>query len=505
MKWWGIGNEMYGDWQLGHMPLPEYIKKHNRVVDAMRAVDPAMKPVAVGAVGDWTKEMMTHGAGHMELLSEHTYWQDKDDVPAHVAQPVDAIRKIAEAHRAYRRDLPSLKGKDIRIALDEWNYWYGPNEYGELGTRYFLQDGLGIAAGLHEMFRNSDLFFMANYAQTVNVIGAIKTTKTQAEMEPTGLVLQLYRRHFGTVPVEVSGAPAPLDASAALTADGRALTVGRREPDRSAAAAEAGRRGQDRGRRRPAVGDQRARQVGLQPAGRAAAGGHRRYRRGDGRGCAGRAGAERRAAQRADRQTAGFKDERTGPGRVRVHGRHTTHDHDHEAPVAPARAGPRARWHAGWQSPKRRHRARRRPRRGGPLCEAAAPRPTGGHDGERRRRFGRSHVIDGPSRGLAGRGTTRRLPRQPSSFTCLLRRCRWVAGYASSRDQLDRASTSIVLNIAEAAGRRGTADCARFFAIGTWKRNRMRCHPRHPESEVTCRTHRHAERTTLDRARRFKC
>ena len=39
-KWWGIGNEMYGDWQLGHMPLAEYVKKHNRVVDAMRAVDP---------------------------------------------------------------------------------------------------------------------------------------------------------------------------------------------------------------------------------------------------------------------------------------------------------------------------------------------------------------------------------------------------------------------------------------------------------------------------------
>jgi alpha-N-arabinofuranosidase len=207
------------------MPLADYVKKHNRVVEAMRAVDPAMKPVAVGAVGDWTREMLTNAAAHMTLLSEHLYWQDTDDVPSHVAQAVAGIRKVAEAHRAYRRDLASLRGKDIRLALDEYNYWYGPNEYGELGTRYFLQDALGIAAGLHEMFRHSDLFFMANYAQTVNVIGAIKTTKTQAEMEPTGLVLQLYRRQFGTIPVEVAGAPAPLDAVAALSADRRALTV----------------------------------------------------------------------------------------------------------------------------------------------------------------------------------------------------------------------------------------------------------------------------------------
>jgi alpha-N-arabinofuranosidase len=225
VKWWGIGNEMYGDWQLGHMPLADYIKKHNRVTEAMRAVDPTIKPVAVGALGDWTREMLTNAAGHMTLLSEHLYWQDTDDVPSHVAQAVNGIRKVAEGHRAYRRDLASLKGKDIRIALDEWNYWYGPNEYGELGTRYFLQDALGIAAGLHEMYRHSDLFFMANYAQTVNVIGAIKTTKTEAEMEPTGLVLQLYRAHYGTIPVEVSGAPAPLDAVAALTPDRRAVTV----------------------------------------------------------------------------------------------------------------------------------------------------------------------------------------------------------------------------------------------------------------------------------------
>jgi alpha-N-arabinofuranosidase len=225
VKWWGIGNEMYGEWQLGHMPLADYVAKHRRVVDAMRAVDRSIEPVAVGAVGEWSQEMLKSAAGHMTLLSEHTYWQEKPDVPAHVAQAVEAIRKIADAHRAYRRTLPSLRGKDVRLALDEWNYWYGPFEYGELGTRYFLQDGLGAAAALHEMVRNSDLFFMANYAQTVNVIGAIKATATAAEMEPTGLVLALYRKHLGVTPVAIAGVPAPLDAVAALSADRRALTI----------------------------------------------------------------------------------------------------------------------------------------------------------------------------------------------------------------------------------------------------------------------------------------
>jgi len=225
VKFWAIGNEMYGDWQLGHMPLSEYLKKHRTVVDAMRAVDPSIQPIAVGSVGEWSREMMANCADHMSLISEHIYWQDMEDISAHVAQIPRGIRRIADAHRKYRQELPSLEDKDIRIALDEWNYWYGGYEYGELGVQYFLQDALGIAAGLHEMFRQSDIFYMANYAQTVNVIGAIKTTKTEAEFETTGLVLKLYRQRFGTIPIEVSGETGSLDIAAAWTEDRSALTV----------------------------------------------------------------------------------------------------------------------------------------------------------------------------------------------------------------------------------------------------------------------------------------
>ena len=169
---------------------------------------------------------MTHCADTMDLISEHFYRQGKDAVGEHVAQVPAAVRGIADAHRRYRAELDSLRDKDIRIALDEWNYWYGEHVFGELGTRYFMKDALGIAAGLHEMMRHSDLYFMANYAQTVNVIGAIKTTKTAAAPETTGLVLKLYRRQFGEIPLTVSGQMHGLDVMAAWTADEKAITVG---------------------------------------------------------------------------------------------------------------------------------------------------------------------------------------------------------------------------------------------------------------------------------------
>jgi alpha-N-arabinofuranosidase len=224
-RWWAVGNEMYGDWQLGHMPLEQYVEKHNRVAEAMWKADPSIKLIAVGDVGKWDETMMRVCAGHMTLISEHIYCREKADPAAHAAQLAESIRFKAEAHRKYRRDFPELKGRDIRIAMDEWNYWYGDYRYGELGVRYHLKDALGVAAGLHEYFRNSDLYAMANYAQTVNVIGAVKTTGTAAAFDATGLPLVLYRREFGTVPVAVSAEGWGRDVSAALTADGRTLTV----------------------------------------------------------------------------------------------------------------------------------------------------------------------------------------------------------------------------------------------------------------------------------------
>ena len=66
---------------------------------------------------------------------------------------------------------------------------------------------------------------MANYAQTVNVIGCIKTTPTAAAFATTGLPLKLYRNHFGTLPLDISIPPCNLDIVAALTENRKAVTV----------------------------------------------------------------------------------------------------------------------------------------------------------------------------------------------------------------------------------------------------------------------------------------
>lgn len=247
VKIWCVGNEMFGPWQLGFMQLSHYTIKHNLVATAMWKVDPSLQLIAVGDLDKlnpehdpdaakagltWSQGMLQKCAPFMTHLSEHFYegrvpWQKKgrEDLLQHVTRLRDSIRHKADGHRRLQASLPELKGRVVPIAMDEWNYWHRDYVYGELGCIYDHADGLGVAVGLHEYFRQSDMIHMAFYAQTVNVIGAIKTTKTAAEMETTGLVLELYRAQFGSVPIKLDGDFGSLDVAAALKDGGRTLTV----------------------------------------------------------------------------------------------------------------------------------------------------------------------------------------------------------------------------------------------------------------------------------------
>jgi alpha-L-arabinofuranosidase len=233
VKYWAVGNEMFGNWQLGHMPLSQYVQKHNVVADAIWKVDPSAKLVAVGNVGDWSETMLAECADHMNFMSEHIYVKELPNVVQHAAQLKDEIRRVAAAHREYNHEIPGLAEKNVRVAMDEWNYWYGDYIYGQLGVRYHMKDALGVAEGLHEYYRNSDIFFMANYAQTVNVIGCIKVTPTASDFATTGLVLEMYRHHYGTIPIEVSGEAGDLDVAAAWADDKKAITLAVVNPDSS--------------------------------------------------------------------------------------------------------------------------------------------------------------------------------------------------------------------------------------------------------------------------------
>lgn len=282
VKLWGIGNEPWGDWQFGAMPISQYVWKHNEFAKEMRKVDPSILLVGGGALpktmttakqaqrfgtspipeplseADWSGKLLQHSHENMEQLSEHFYayaatrfdLEKGEQVPTE--EPlIDVMRKAAnhvrlsvEQYKEYEKLIPELKGKHIPLNIDEWALTGFPwNSYKVAPANAWT---------LHEMIRHSDVIHGAAYTFGTSLLSA---TRNQAQLNPAGQVFQLYSRHFGRIPVKVSGdnpQPAPkwpvggeqpsvnagsdtypLDVVAALSEDRQYLTIAVVNPSES--------------------------------------------------------------------------------------------------------------------------------------------------------------------------------------------------------------------------------------------------------------------------------
>ena len=274
VKLWGVGNEPWGEWQLGFMPVAQWELKHNMFAKAMRKVDPTIKLIAAGAMpdamtgskqakrlngqivpdylsaGDWSGNLLAHCLDNIDLLSEHYYSTSGQRTDLEKGEkvstgpqtlieweraPATQVRAKYEHYQEYLKRIPGLKAKPVPISLDEWAYIGAPPNSYKVVPAY--------AWAFHEMFRHSDLYQLGAFTFATAMISE---NRTDAVLSPTGFLFKMYREHFGTIPVEVSGnspqpkpiypaggdQPAanpgsdtyPLDVSAALREDRRTLT-----------------------------------------------------------------------------------------------------------------------------------------------------------------------------------------------------------------------------------------------------------------------------------------
>src|SRR4029077_1049858 len=157
-----------------------------------------------------------------------------DSLADRVRRTPNRVKATADAWEEYLKRMPQLTNRNIKIAIDEWTG----------GGRGDFSRTLCAAEGLHEMFRHSDVITMGAYTAFTSCLA---TDGADASYSTTGLIFYLYRHHFGTIPVAITGnAPQPevkgtvgvdkpkvssgsdtypLDVVAALSEDRKVLTV----------------------------------------------------------------------------------------------------------------------------------------------------------------------------------------------------------------------------------------------------------------------------------------
>lgn len=210
VKYWGLGNEMDGPWQMGHRSAEDYGKFALEAAKLMKWTDPNVKLIAAGssnfgAGSDWTgwnRTVLEYLKRHADYLALHLYVKNLDnDFPEFMASSLELDDRTKTAEGTIRNALSGEPGnRKIYIAWDEWNVWYrarGPKERGRkiLEERYNLEDALVIATFLNSFINNSHIVKIANMAQLVNVIAPMFTSPEGMFLQTIYYPLQLFANH----------------------------------------------------------------------------------------------------------------------------------------------------------------------------------------------------------------------------------------------------------------------------------------------------------------------
>jgi alpha-N-arabinofuranosidase len=267
VRYWQIGNEDWGHWELGQLPAVDNAQRNREWAKAIKRLDTGLKVLAVGSYEpthaiDWNLPLLREAWGHIDFLTLHTYWPFDPNTPDgdyarvlsgpyRVEQTITAVQGLIDLVAREKPDTP----KPL-IAFTEWNcadstrYEMSP-QWRPTDTHFRLVDALAAATFLNAMQRHCTSVGLANFAQTINVVGALLVTEEQVVHETVYWPLWMQRRHSGTVALaaDVICATVPgetqerratelpaLDVSATTNSDGSTLWISIVNRDRSAPA-----------------------------------------------------------------------------------------------------------------------------------------------------------------------------------------------------------------------------------------------------------------------------
>ena len=228
VRYWSIGNENYGPWEIGAKDADEWSRLVLEAAKMMKRVDPEIELSAAALPDlDWNLNLLRRCGGRLDWLSLHKYWDmlTEDNTFADYEQVMAYTDDLDADLRRVRGLLMALGlEKKIRIAYDEWNLrsWYHPNIMGARQGRspeeyltprdendrnrdYTMADAVFTACFLNTLHRNADLVGMANFSPVVNTRGCIFTHPEGIVLRSTYFVFLLYVSFLGAAVLDCAG------------------------------------------------------------------------------------------------------------------------------------------------------------------------------------------------------------------------------------------------------------------------------------------------------------
>ena len=221
IKYWSLGNEMDGFWQMGHLNAEDYSKKAREAAKLMRLTSPGIKLIAAGSSNyrpsadpdAWNSSILHELRDVVDYIALHIYvGNPENNYYNFLAAPLVLEQRTQVVKGMIAREMVVADRGDrdpIYIAWDEYNVWYRARTGDSMrGTRaleehYNLEDALVIAGFLNAFVRNADVVKMANMAQLVNVIAPIFTNEKTLFKQTVYYPLQLFSRNVRGTSLDV--------------------------------------------------------------------------------------------------------------------------------------------------------------------------------------------------------------------------------------------------------------------------------------------------------------
>jgi alpha-N-arabinofuranosidase len=262
VRYWCVGNEMDGHWQIGRLDAVTYGNKALEAAKIMKWQDPTIKTILCGSshdqmptYPDWDRTALEITWEHMDYLSMHYYaGNPKNDTASYLASAVHFEHYVDTLEGTLRYVKAKQRSKhSIYLAWDEWQVWYKGDPVQGNWTEaphlaeevYNLEDALVIAQWLNVFLRKSYVLKIACVAQIINAISWLHTRPDGLLKQPSYYIFKLVSNLARGDALDVSvkapelqtkeyGVVASLDVSASYDAEtgkGAVFLVNRSQTD----------------------------------------------------------------------------------------------------------------------------------------------------------------------------------------------------------------------------------------------------------------------------------
>ncbi|MCW5979783.1 MAG: hypothetical protein KIT09_17010 [Bryobacteraceae bacterium] len=203
VKLWEIGNELYGDWQIGHCTAEEYAERYAAFYAAMSRIDPGIHFFAIGQNPKWSTPLLKAHPSIVRTLTMHELPGGSIDPGA---PPVRVFEELMAYPLALRERMFSLaalmrdEGVKPSFAVTEAQIFTRKQS---LPNNSSLAEALFLAGLIHMSIREGDLVEMITHSALVNHGGGLRKQREIVFATPVHYASLLYGTQSGAYPARI--------------------------------------------------------------------------------------------------------------------------------------------------------------------------------------------------------------------------------------------------------------------------------------------------------------